>query len=1276
MKKLFLSFIFLFLFTNFLFSQITFPTPFDLSTSNYQLTEWSASNPAGTYPTSMIFHRTSTQDPFLATEMTTNYTAAYNLTSGSRINGLGTDGFSFVNTSTSGNLGAAILALNTTNRSNIQVSWKAGFWRIAGTTTREYRIRLQYRIGDLGSFTDVRDQNGFPVEYTYNEYVGHPNPVTLPPHTQSFSVTLPTDAEDQPVVYLRWKYYFVGTGSGNRPELRVDDINVTSVSSVGGGTKLQISNITPQFPLTNVPFSLMVSSVDDDGNAKKVAQNTTVKLSLESGSGTLLGTLTRVIPYKSTNVQFQDLVYNVTGNITIRAEVLSGDPLSPTQVNLGVIQGPSSIVIENLYTKLHVSSPVPQFTLRAVNSDNTTNSYYHNYQATIYFNGPTNFQISANFINGIARIDNVTFNGPGTYQVFAASPGFSSSNIVNVNVRPLPTFSEIFVPKFLKGVGTFGTRIPTFALVKLENLHPNTIYRYFSGGRNVGFTGNVETDNGAGNNLHFNHQNNTYLYNSIRDLTQTNSYSTFESSSDGTMFVWLTLVPTTNASFNEGQRVYWILVLGTERGTLVKRYQTTNNSVAIDFGNPPTKCTGIYDSESWLPPKSFVCLFDDQAGSNPVTVALVQDEGTVLQEGVDAQGNPFPPQGPTFYNVLDGVNGAWATIIPNNLSSGIRKIEVYDRNGQLIRRIYDTDGVWAGVKTSNIYGGIDNPISFYTPNLKLLNPVEGSTQEICNNGSYEIRWIARGVDKIDIDVSIDKGMNYFNILEGISAKTGKAEWRIPRGLFADTTCRIKIYDREHPTSLQPLDYVSSETDDFYVFDRPLVNSHTKSAIACLGEEVTLITHATGSKLGYQWYKDGNKIPGATYQELVLRNVNFSTSGVYHCEVSGASVCQSDYTDRILVYVLTNTKVTREPKDYYGYKGSDATFSFDVHSYEEVPLGVIPIQWYKNGQPLRDDWKYSGTRSNYFTIKNITYADTSDNFYAIVNGKCGADTTVVVKVRIVPNILIKMDTLYVCDNYSYLTIPIEIPFPSLPGSYIVEIYRGNILVGSFYPTAAGARIQLPSSALIPGDYYAVVNVPGIGSSFKSNFLKVVKITEPPVITKDLPDALALKIGDTLKLNVEAKGLNLQYQWYKDGIPLASAVEPNLFISNITTEDAGRYYCLVWNCDTVRSNVVNVSVTLFTVSQVDWNEMPDGTRFKLYPNPTFNSSELMIFSSKEKLFSIELINNLGQKVYHINAIANSHTQVVIPFHSLDLPSGAYNLKIENQGEIKVLPVVYVK
>ncbi|MFA6456182.1 MAG: phospholipase D-like domain-containing protein, partial [Bacteroidota bacterium] len=200
----------------------TNPVPYNLSGGAYTLTDWPSASTAGTYPPNMIFHRSGTQDPGLAIDMNADYTGAYNGTSGARMNGLGTDGFSWRNTGTSGNLGAAVLALNTTGLSNIAVLWTGGTVAV-DATTREYRIRLQYRVGTSGVFTDVPG----PVEYVVNAVAGH---------SQNFGPTmLPAAVNDQPVVQLRWKYYSVG-GSNTRPQLRVGNITVQTGAASGNGT--------------------------------------------------------------------------------------------------------------------------------------------------------------------------------------------------------------------------------------------------------------------------------------------------------------------------------------------------------------------------------------------------------------------------------------------------------------------------------------------------------------------------------------------------------------------------------------------------------------------------------------------------------------------------------------------------------------------------------------------------------------------------------------------------------------------------------------------------------------------------------------------------------------------------------------------------------------------------------------------------------------------------------------------------------------------------------
>lgn len=208
----------------------TNPTPHDLSSSAYSFSNWPASSAAGTYPPSMMFHVHDIASGTLTTPMTGNWPCAYNLTSRSRFLGDNADGFSFLNTSSGNNgtctgtgsnyAGAAVLAVDMTGRQDLTVSWTGGLVTQGdgSPTPRRWAVRLQYRVGVSGGFTDVAG----PVEY---DSAGK-----SPGHAQTFGpVVLPSECDNQAVVQLRWIYVEVAVNSGGtRPRIRVDEINVSS----------------------------------------------------------------------------------------------------------------------------------------------------------------------------------------------------------------------------------------------------------------------------------------------------------------------------------------------------------------------------------------------------------------------------------------------------------------------------------------------------------------------------------------------------------------------------------------------------------------------------------------------------------------------------------------------------------------------------------------------------------------------------------------------------------------------------------------------------------------------------------------------------------------------------------------------------------------------------------------------------------------------------------------------------------------------------------------
>ncbi|MFN7012908.1 MAG: hypothetical protein ACK4ON_01425, partial [Bacteroidia bacterium] len=217
----------------------TLPATYALCSGSYIFNEWAATQAAGTYPANMMFHRFNAQDPTLIASDTANYTGAYNATSGTRINGLGIDGISFVNTGTAGNLGAAVVGLNTLGRTNILVDFTCG--TIAQTdNNRVYNIRLQYRIAN-GAWIDVPG----PVEYSSSgQTVGH---------TQMFTgIQLPAVCDNQSQVYLRWFYYQASGSAGSRPRLRLDDISIISSPLItpSSDAVAVINSETPVIPST------------------------------------------------------------------------------------------------------------------------------------------------------------------------------------------------------------------------------------------------------------------------------------------------------------------------------------------------------------------------------------------------------------------------------------------------------------------------------------------------------------------------------------------------------------------------------------------------------------------------------------------------------------------------------------------------------------------------------------------------------------------------------------------------------------------------------------------------------------------------------------------------------------------------------------------------------------------------------------------------------------------------------------------------------------------
>jgi len=181
-------------------------------------------------------------------------------------------------------------------------------------------------------------------------------------------------------------------------------------------------------------------------------------------------------------------------------------------------------------------------------------------------------------------------------------------------------------------------------------------------------------------------------------------------------------------------------------GNLLKQKTNTLISILVlAFGNTitATQGSGIW-GRSFGIPRNIVCLYDNLNGTGkPVSITYLENDGTTISSSV------------TFYtDSVNGVDGRWGTIIPNQNSNGIRRVEErFLANGEIKAFGTSATGLWpSGANTVDPTGGttpiildyIDAPlpvelISFSATLVDNEVLIRWSTATESNNSGFEVQ---------------------------------------------------------------------------------------------------------------------------------------------------------------------------------------------------------------------------------------------------------------------------------------------------------------------------------------------------------------------------------------------------------------------------------------------------------------------------------------------------------------------------------------------------------
>jgi hypothetical protein len=346
-------------------------------------------------------------------------------------------------------------------------------------------------------------------------------------------------------------------------------------------------------------------------------------------------------------------------NASDKSVVCSGSVVVPA-TKLAFINVPSSGL---------AGSNIASFTVQAQANDNSVSTTFTGNITLTLATGPGNISgtLTKAAVAGIATFNDIAFDQPGTYTLFANATGLNQALSSVIIITDLPQLTEVILPLYIQGVnGTNSNRLPFAYRIQLSNLLPSATYRYMN---QIVISTDGPTTAGAGNAIYVN-TDNTFSRSSSPSFNTPGNYGEFTTDMNGSYTGWFMNEPTGNARFTPGNDVYIRFRLNNgNEGTSVVTYLTTGTPVkVVNFGTSANENQGTaIRAESNASPKNFVFLYDNVNGTGRPLYGT-----SVETTGIDFSATTWS----SFYrNNVEGEDGAWGGIVPNVNSNGVKLIE-------------------------------------------------------------------------------------------------------------------------------------------------------------------------------------------------------------------------------------------------------------------------------------------------------------------------------------------------------------------------------------------------------------------------------------------------------------------------------------------------------------------------------------------------------------------------------------------------------------------------
>lgn len=424
------------------------------------------------------------------------------------------------------------------------------------------------------------------------------------------------------------------------------------------------------------------------------------------------------------------------------------------------------------------------------------------------------------------------------------------------------------------------------------------------------------------------------------------------------------------------------------------------------------------------------------------------------------------------------------------------------------------------------------------------------------------------------------------------------------------------------------------------------------------------------KVRYTWLRgttvlqNSQRISGQGTPVLQILSVQPSDTGrLYRVIVDGA--CGSD-TSAYFSLLLPGGTFSVQPQDAQVCANEKVQLTAAVKTNVTNP--TIIYQWRRNGNPITDDGRVTGTATPVLTINAVSSADTLGAYTLYVRIQELNSEFISNPVRVIlkkaTSIVTAPGNVNACPGK-----PVTLTVAAQGAAIRYQWQRNEQNIAG--ATTATLTINNLNEQSI--GQYRVVVTGDCGTVTSAN--ATVGLIDPAKFLIEPPAQIIANPGTQLVINIPAGGqIPITYQWYKNGVPLQNETLNPYFKNNITFADSGTYYCVARNvCDSVISKSVRVKIVPTSVEDIAYGESSD---ISITPNPASSTAQLSFVAHQASLYTLRIYDAAGRTVYVKQGITTQARETIdLSAETLGLVSGAYYCAVEIGLKRMVVPIVFI-